>query len=132
MIPEELEQPAVLAEAERYAAAFKAMPGFVEAVRDPAAHAEALPAIPARPPARGAKAEAQSRLVERAAADGPQALKAADQLRLLADAQALQALHHRVQAGNAHADWSTRAAASPAPMAHEPEAPPVQSIASAH
>jgi hypothetical protein len=65
-----------------------------------------LRAIPARPPARAAKAAAQARLVERAATEGPGALGSADRLRLLGDAQALASLRARVQQPGAHPDWS--------------------------
>ena len=133
VIPEELQPPPVLAEVERYAAAFKAMPGFVDAVCDPSAHADVVHAIPVRPPARGAKAEAQARLVDRAATDGPQALTAAEQLRLLADAQALVALRSRVSAGGAHAGWAAQAAIAGSPQSiAERAAQPEDSIVSAH
>ena len=133
VIPEELQPPPVLAEAERYAAAFEAMPGFVDAVRDPSAHADVAHAIPARPPARGAKAEAQTRLVDRAATGGPEALTAPEQLRLLADAQALVALRSRVSAGGAHAGWSAQAAIAGSPQSiDEHEAQSEDSIVSAH
>ncbi|MES2098774.1 MAG: glucans biosynthesis glucosyltransferase MdoH [Pseudomonadota bacterium] len=133
VIPEELAQPAVLAEADRYAAAFEAMPGFVDAVNDATVHAQVLRAIPARPPARGTKAVAQARLIERAAVDGPQALSKADRLRLLADAQALRVLRERVRAGAAHRDWSAHVALAAEPdLAAAPEPQTVESIVSAH
>jgi len=133
VIPEELVQPKVLAEADRYAALFKAAPGFVDAVTDAAVHAEVLRAIPVRAPTRNAKAAAQARLVERAAIAGPQALTNADRLRLLADAQALRALRERVLVGEAHANWSARVATvAESELAVEAESRPVDSIVSAH
>ena len=110
LIPEELAQPAVLAEADRHAASFSALPGFVDAVNDDVTHAAVLRAIPPRPPASGEKAVAQARLVERAAIEGPNALGQGDRLRLLADAQALAALHARVRSPGAHPDWTTASA----------------------
>jgi len=130
LIPEELAQPIVLAEADRYAAAFAAMPTFGDAVARAGTHAQVLRAIPARPAARAAKAAAQARLVERAAAVGPQALKNAERLRLLADAQALAALRERVLAGNAHPDWLGNLEAAEVQTAAEPLT--VDSVASAH
>jgi membrane glycosyltransferase len=133
VIPEELAQPKVLAEADRYTAAFEAMPRFVDAVSDAAAHGEVLRAIPARPPTRAAKAAAQALRVERAAVDGPQALTNADRLRLLADAQALRSLRERVLAGEAHPDWSAHVAiVAESHLAAEPEPQAVDSIVSAH
>ncbi len=130
LIPEEIAQPAVLAEADRYVAAFPATPRFVDAVIDAAVHALVLRAIPARAPARGAKAAAQARLVERAAMAGPQALTKADQLRLLADGQALRALRARVLAHDARRDWWVAAAAA-TPSGVEPELQAIESVASA-
>ena len=121
LIPEEQTQPPVLAEADRYAAEFKATPGFTEAVADTAVQREVSCAIPLRPPARAAKAEAQARLVARAAAEGPRALTQADRLRLLADAQALRALHARLATGGAHGDWPVPAHMPESLMAVEPE-----------
>lgn len=132
LIPEELAQPAVLAEADRYAASFGAMPGFVDAVTSAVTHAQVLRAIPARPPARGAKAVAQARLVERAAAIGPQALANAERLRLLADAQALAALRARLSSRAGHPDWAVGIGAAEAPAVAEADSVPTESVASAH
>ncbi len=133
VIPEELQQPPVLAQAERYAAAYKAMPGFVDALREPSAHADVVHAIPSRPPARGAKAEAQARLVDRAATNGPEGLTRAQQLRLLADAQVLTALRSRIVLGGAHPGWSAPSAIAPWPEPiDEGNAQPEDSIVSAH
>ncbi|MES2994254.1 MAG: glucans biosynthesis glucosyltransferase MdoH [Pseudomonadota bacterium] len=135
LIPEELSQPPVLAEADRHAVAFGALPSFVDAVTDAATHAAVLRAIPARPPARAAKAAAQARLVERAATEGPGALGSVDRLRLLGDAQALASLRARVQQPGAHPDWSVAHAdagrASTAP-ADEDATHDESSVASAH
>jgi len=132
LIPEERMQPAVLAEADRYAAAFGATPGFADAVTDAAVQAEVLRSIPARPAARGAKAQAQTRLVARAASEGPRALTQADRLRLLASAQALRALHDRVLAGGAHRDWPVYPALTDPASVVESAPSPLDSIVSAH
>jgi membrane glycosyltransferase len=105
LIPEEVAQPKVLAEAERYAATFAPMPRVVDAVTDEISHLQVMRAIPARPAATGAKARAQARLIEDAAAGGPQALTKSKRLRLLADAQVLRAVRQRVFARQAHPDW---------------------------
>jgi membrane glycosyltransferase len=132
LIPEELEQPLVLAEADRYAAAFGPMPGFVDAVSNAVTHAQVLCAIPSRQPARAAKAVAQAQLVERAATLGPKGLTNAQRLRLLADAQALAALRERVATRDAHPDWSVGTEADEAPAIAGAESLPVESVASAH
>ncbi len=121
LIPEELAQPAVLAEAERHAANFAIMPRVVDAVTDGVAHALVAQAIPVRPAATGAKAQAQTRLVDYAAGVGPQGVTKAQRLRLLGDAQALRALRARVLARQAHPDWWLRANA-PERSAIAPEA----------
>jgi membrane glycosyltransferase len=132
VIPEELMQPAVLAEADRYAKSFESMPDFIDAVTDAEVHAEVLRTIPVRPPSRAAKAAAQMRLVERAAIEGPHALTNAQRLRLLADAQALRALRERVLAGGAHHDWSALTAHMGSPAIAEPAPQSVDAIVSAH
>jgi len=108
VIPEELDQPPVLEEADRFAASFPALPRFVDAVADARVHAEALRAIPERPPARGAKGAAQKRLVERAARSGLDVLTRADRLRLLADREALQLLREHLLTRDSHRDWHVR------------------------
>jgi membrane glycosyltransferase len=132
LIPEELVQPAVLAEADRYAASFAAMPVFSDAVTQAITHTQVLRAIPVRPPARAAKAEAQAKLVERAATAGPQALTKPDRLRLLADAQALAALRERVATDAAHPDWVMHAEATETQATVEADALLAESVISAH
>ena len=105
VIPEEVVKPPVLAAADRYTAAFGAVPGWIDAVADATTHAQVLRAIPRRPAARGAKALAQAALVARTGAVAPQAVSRPDRLRLLADAHALRALRAQVFAGEAHPDW---------------------------
>ena len=132
LIPEERVQPAVLAEADRYAAMFHTTPGFIDAVTDPAVHASVLRSLPVRPPARGAKAQAQAGLVVLAASEGPRALTPADRLRLLADAQALRALRARVLARDVHRDWSVPDPMPGAAASAAAERSAVESVESAH
>ena len=105
LIPEELEQPAVLAEAERHARGFATMPRVIDSITDAAWHAQVAGAIPVRAPAVGAKALAQRRLIEHAVAGGPKVLTPPQRMRLLVDAQALRALRQRVLLRQAHPDW---------------------------
>ncbi len=134
LIPEEARQPAVLAEADRYAEWFAALPSVVDAVADETAHAEVLKAIPVRRPASGAKAQAQAGIVDLAARVGPSELNRAQHLRLLADAGALSALRARVMARQAHAGWWKTARADAAAVSSLTELPHAQSerVAAAH
>ena len=133
LIPEEHTPPPVLLEAQRHAADFHATPGFTEVLADPDLLAQAVRAIPARPPARGAKGIARAHLVARAIAGGPSALTKADRLRLLADADALRALHERLRPEHgAHTDWQAHAPASTADAPHERERNSIGNVASAH
>ena len=125
-------QPPVLAEADRYAAAFPAMPSFTDAITDPQVHAEVLRAIPRRPPAVAAKAAAQARLVARAAADGPDALTTADRLRLLGDAEALIALRSRLLEAPAPGHWPVCQVAVEAEVAALSVLPADESAIAAH
>jgi membrane glycosyltransferase len=132
VIPEELHQPPVLAEADRYAAGFGAEARLVDAVGDAAVHAAVVRALPQRPPASGVKAAAQAALVEQAANAGPGDLSNAQGLRLLADAHTLAALRERVLAGSAHDGWAVHDTPAVAPAAESPEPASQQSIAVAH
>jgi membrane glycosyltransferase len=107
LIPEEVREPHVLAEARRYAAAFDdaAMLGFGDAVLDDLTHSRVAAAVPARAEATGAKAKARTALVTTAASDGPAALSAAQRHRLLGDATALAGLRERVLLRQAHPAW---------------------------
>jgi len=110
LIPEEASEPSVLVEARRYAEQFSGERSFVDAVTDAQAHAQVLAALPARPPAHGAKAKAQAALVDRAAREGPDAIGRDKRLRLLNDGEALARLRERVLARDANpAWWSGRA-----------------------
>jgi len=132
LIPEERMQPPVLAEADRYAAAFPALPSFTDAITDPQVHAEVLSAIPRRPPATAAKAAAQARLVARATAEEPGALTAADRLRLLGDAEALVALRSRLLEAPEPGQWPACKVPSEADGAAVPALPADESAIAAH
>jgi membrane glycosyltransferase len=128
-IPEEVELPHVLAEAERYEVTFAAMPKVVDSITDEVAHVEIEAAIPAHPHATGLKALAQARLVDAASAGGPKALTNTQRMRLLSDAQAMDAVRARVLTHESHADWWTPVSppsqhsapcVEPAPAAVEP------------
>ena len=101
LIPEEIRQPRVLAEAQRHAEAFAAPPQALDALADAEVHERVLRAIPARPEAVGLKARAQEVLVELVASDGLHSLSRAQRQRLLGDAHALRAVRLQVllQAG---------------------------------
>ncbi len=96
LIPEEIKQPFVLAEAERHARAFAPTLHAIDALADAAVHERVLRAIPLRPVAVGLKAQARARLVARAASDGLQSLSRAQRQRLLGDAHALRAVRRQV------------------------------------
>lgn len=133
LIPEEVRQPHVLAEADRYVDGFAAMPRLVDAITDEHAHAQVVQAIPEHAPVTGAKARAQAALIEHAVAGGPQALSRAQRMRLLVDAQALRAVRERVLARQAHPGWWVQPAVSGAraPVRIEAE-PQVQTVAAVH
>jgi membrane glycosyltransferase len=105
LIPEEVHQPAVLAEADRYAETFAPMPHVVDAITDATANAQVASAVPAHPTATGAKSIAQQALIEGALGAGPKALNREQRMRLLSDAHALRVLRERVLARHAHPDW---------------------------
>jgi len=105
LIPEEVREPHVLAQARRFAAGFADEVRFVDAVVDVETHRAVVGAAASRPAAMGDKAMARARLVARAAGDGPTALDRAQQHRLLGDAEALTRLRERVMLRQAHPAW---------------------------
>jgi len=105
LIPEELRQPPVLAQAQRYAKGLGQAPRFIDAIVDAEAHEHVLQAIPARPAAVGLKAAAQVERADQAVRAGPQALGPAQRLHLLANAQALRSVRSLVMRRQAHPDW---------------------------
>ena len=115
LTPEEVRMPRVLREARR-AAQVVAQRSVVlrKTVLDADAGRRLMAALPARPAASGAKSAAEGLLVERAIADGPDALSAADWQRLLSSAAAFVRLQAEVLARRAHPGWWAEAA-EPAP-----------------
>jgi membrane glycosyltransferase len=105
LIPEEVREPRVLAEARHHAQGFEPLPKLIDAVVDAQTHRHVVRAIPGREPAAGLKAAAQARLIEQVASVGPRALTPAQRQRLMGDAQALQALRAEVLARRAHRQW---------------------------
>jgi membrane glycosyltransferase len=115
LTPEENRQPSVLAAADRYAARIADEALTIERVVGDRATLEAVAqALPARPRARpGAKSTAAAARVERALAEGPDALAPDDRLRLLSDAGSLGAIAEAVAAHRAHPRGGPRRRRSP-------------------
>jgi membrane glycosyltransferase len=126
LIPEEMSQPHVLAEAERYEEAFAATARVTDAIVDETAHEQIVSAVPAHAPAAGAKAAAQARLIESAVTGGPKGLSATQRMRLLSDAQAMKAVRAKVLARQAHPDWWTPASTPVRHSAPRIEAAPAE------
>jgi membrane glycosyltransferase len=99
VIPEELRPPPELRATRRYTRLAAPTPGFAEAVAEPAVHALAVAAAPARHHATPAQERArQARLA--AALRGLPALDARQRLALLDDPVALSRLHRALRAEN--------------------------------
>jgi membrane glycosyltransferase len=93
LIPEELEPPRVLVDAQRHAAAFAASPvDFRGALRDPAQAARVRAATAPHAPAHGAKLAAQLTNAEAVSARGLEAIGTEGRLRLVNDRHALDAV----------------------------------------
>ena len=123
LIPEEMHEPHVLREARRYAQAFDSEPTLVDAVRDAEVHERVVAATPRRGAHQGAKARARAVLLAQAAADGPQALSAAQRHRLLGDSIALRELRERVLQQQAHPAWWALPARAEVPAVAAPADP---------
>ena len=121
MTPEETRVPAILRAAAAASADVEATShAFAGALADPERLGLVCAALPDRPPASGAKADAESKRIERALADGPAACSSADRLRLLSSRGALLQLQRAVLAHQAHPDWWT----APAVAGEDDEARP--------
>jgi len=129
LTPEELRQPRVLAEAGRAADRVAERTATLRgALTDAGEYARTLAALPARPGAYGDKGRAAAALLERALAEGPEALGAPTLLLLLSDRTAMAGLRDAVAARRAPSGWwSTHplgstdqagAAPEPAVLAH--------------
>jgi membrane glycosyltransferase len=102
--PTEARAPREVGAAQRHAGDGRPLAGFADAVTDPEVHAVVRAAARRRSPLAAAVREAR---VARALVAGPAALAPAERLRLLGDLDALDALARGVQAGDAHASWTS-------------------------
>ena len=106
LTPEENRQPPVLAAADRHASRVAAEAlALPRVVGDRALLDAVRAALPARSVATGAKAAAAALRLERALAEGPEALSASERNRILSDAQGLGVLAAAVAAHRAHPAW---------------------------
>ena len=116
LTPEEVRQPAILADAARVAdGVAQRLVSFRDAVVTAAVQARVAAALPARPAPAELKGAAMAALVERALVDGPAALDAPSRLRLLSSASSLARLQAEIAAHRAHPGWWLEAVA-PAPV----------------
>lgn len=93
LIPEESKPPLEVEATVRYVREARDPPGFADAVRDPDLNALMAGMSVARTSLPAPEQEARAKLVERAAADGPQALSSSERAKILSDPRALSALH---------------------------------------
>jgi membrane glycosyltransferase len=116
LIPEETQPPAEIVATARYVAEAEDTPGWVDAVVDPR-HNAMMAALAVPRPGLPARAREERRaLVERALAEGPDALAAREKALLLADPLALSLLHYRVWAlPRVHPAWPVGPAAPALP-----------------
>ena len=108
LIPEEVSEPHVLAEARRLAVGLKGSMRLADAVLDDRLHRRVTHASPVRAEPVGAKAAARAALLAKAAADGPAALDSTERHRLLTDAHALAQLHKHLSNRQGHPTWHER------------------------
>jgi len=110
LTPAETHPPVELLATENYAGAPRPLARFADAVVDPEIHA-VVHAV-----ARARRSRVLDRVrgerIERALLSGPDALRPAERLALLADAQALQQLYFAVRTAPAHPDWYLSASAA--------------------
>jgi membrane glycosyltransferase len=113
LIPEETNPPPEILATQQYVRETAGVPGFVDAVVDPAVNAT-MAALPgARPLLPSASREQRHALVERALAEGAASLSRRDRSLLLGDGAALAVLHERVRTDAAgHASWRAVPAAA--------------------
>jgi membrane glycosyltransferase len=101
--PDEQAPAPELVATEQFAGSARPQPRFVDAFLDPDVYQVVRSAARRRPPAAVARAAA---VVEHALAAGPGALTAAEQCGLLADREALAALHRVVRTAAVHPGWT--------------------------
>ena len=113
LIPEETNPPPEILATQQYMRESAGVPGFVDAVVDPAVNAT-MAALPvSRPLLPSASREQRHALVQRALAEGAAALSRQDRSLLLGDGAALAVLHERGCTDAArHASWHTAATAA--------------------
>jgi membrane glycosyltransferase len=104
LTPTELRVPREIAAAEQYAGSGRPLPRFVDAVVDPEVHAQVRLAARRRSPLA---ADDREMRVQRALAEGPDTLTSLEQLRLLGDLDALDALRRAVTTRSVHPDWTS-------------------------
>lgn len=104
LTPTESSVPRVIGAAEKYSGSGRPLPRFVDAVVDPEVHAQVRLAARRRSPRA---AEARHERVQRALVEGPAVLTAAEQLQMLGDLDALDALHRAVSSRRVHPDWTS-------------------------
>jgi membrane glycosyltransferase len=102
--PGESRVPHEIAAAERYAECGRPLPRFADAVVDPEIFAVVRAAARRRSPL--ATATRQER-VHRALSQGPQSLSASEQVAVLGDMYALDALHAAIQSERVHPSWTS-------------------------
>jgi membrane glycosyltransferase len=106
VIPEEASPPEELRRMQAHLRRAAPLPGFVEAVVDPFAHALACAAGNMRRSQPAALLESRQQLIQEAVARGPKALDNAQRATLLGDPLALSQLHFQVWASTqAHPSW---------------------------
>jgi len=106
VIPEEADAPGELRSMQAHLARAAPLPGFVDAVVDPLAHALACASANMRRSQPAAVGEARRRLVRDAVVGGPDALSMAQKAALLGDPLTLSRLHFQVwTSAQAHPAW---------------------------
>ena len=115
LTPTESCAPREIVAAEQYSGSGRPLPRFVDAVVDPEVHALARLAARRRSPR---VAEARHDCVRRALADGPASLSVSEQLRVLGDLDALDALRRAVSARPVHPAWTSPRARGRATIHH--------------
>ncbi len=102
--PAETRPPREIIAAEHYAGCGRPLPRLADAVIDPEMHALARLGARRRSPLAAA---VRRERVQRALSHGPQALSAVEQLAVLGDLDALDALHRAVRTAPVHASWTS-------------------------
>jgi len=110
LTPAETQPPAELLATENYAGAPRPLARFADAVVDPEIHG--VVSQVARERRSPVLDRVRGERIERALLSGPDALRPAERLAILADTQALQQLYFAVRTAPAHPDWYLSASAA--------------------